>query len=113
VKSELLALEEAFWRASGDRGAYEARLADDAVHVFPGWGVGEREPVLEAVAAAAPWDSFEIEDPRVVELAPDAAALVYTAHAVRGGEPYEAAVTSVYCRRDDGWELTLHQQTPL
>jgi hypothetical protein len=113
VKGELLALEEAFWRASGDRDAYEAHLAPDAVHVFPGWGVADREPVLEAVTAAARWDSFRIEEPRVIELTPDAAAIVYTAHAVRGGETYDAAITSVYRRRGEGWKLTLHQQTPL
>ena len=69
--------------------------------------------MLEAVAAAAPWDSFRIDEPHMIVLASGAAALVYTAHAVRGGEPYDAAITSVYRRRDDSWELTLHQQTPL
>ena len=46
---ELLQLEEGFWRAAGDRSAYAAHLADDAVHVFPGWGVSELDRVLAAV----------------------------------------------------------------
>lgn len=111
---ELLELEEEFWRAAGDRGRYEANLADDAVHVFPGWGITEREPVLEAVAGVDPWERFSIDDPSVVELSDDVVALVYTARAQRAGQDeYRAAMTTVYRRRDDGWELVLHQQTPL
>ena len=112
--AELLELEEGFWRASGDRQRYEANLADDAVHVFPGWGIAEREPVLDEVVRAEPWERFEIDDPRIVELSDDVAALVYTASAQRAGQDeYRAAMMSVYRRKDDGWELVLHQQTPL
>ena len=110
----LVELEEEFWGSSGDRGRYEAKLAADAVHVFPGWGVTERAPVLEAVAGAEPWERFAINDPRVVELSGDVAALVYTARAQRAGQDeYVAAMTTVYRRRGDDWELVLHQQTPL
>jgi hypothetical protein len=111
---ELVALEEEFWRASGDSARYEANLADDAVHVFPGWGVTERQPVLEAVADAEPWERFQIEGARVVELSDEVSALVYTATARRPGrDEYRAAMTTVYRRTQDGWELVLHQQTPL
>jgi hypothetical protein len=112
--SELLELERAFWRAAGDRERYAAALADDAVHVLPGWGVADREAVLEGVAAAKPWQDFRIEEPRVVPLGDGAAALVYTAVAVRADEsPYRAAIASVYRRGATGWELAVHQQTPL
>jgi hypothetical protein len=112
---ELIALEEEFWRASGRRQAYEARLADDAVHVFPGWGVTEdNERVLQAVESAEPWKSFTIENPRVLELGEGVAAIAYTSHACREGEDeYVAAITSVYRRTDEGWHLVMHQQTPL
>ena len=110
----LLALEETFWQASGDRDLYESNLAADAVHVFPGWGVADGERVLEAVAAAEPWERFELEEPRVVELGGDAAALVYTARAKRAGQDeYVAAMTTVYRRDGDDWKLVIHQQTPL
>ena len=109
----LLALEESFWRASGSRERYEENLAADAVHVFPGWGITERERAVSAAAEAAPWDEFHIDDPQLVELSDGVAALVYTARAVRGGNPYVAAMTSVYRREDGGWRLVLHQQTPL
>lgn len=114
VAEELLALEEHFWHvAGGDRSGYEANLARDALHAFPGWGVTDREKVLSAVAESERWDSFSIDDPHVVPLGADAAALVYTTHADRGGSTYHAAITSVYRRRDAGWELVVHQQTPL
>jgi hypothetical protein len=115
VREELIALEEGFWRSAGSRHSYETRLADDAVHVFPGWGVtGDNERVLQAVEAVEPWESFSIESPRLVELGEGVAAIVYTTHARRAGEDeYVAAITSVYRRADEGWKLVIHQQTPL
>jgi ketosteroid isomerase-like protein len=115
TRAELLALEEGFWRASGSREAYAAHLADDAVHVFPGWGVTEEtERVLQAVEAVEPWETFSLDDLRLVELGEGVAALVYTAHAQRRGQDeYVAAMTSVYRRAVDRWELVIHQQTPL
>jgi ketosteroid isomerase-like protein len=111
---ELLALEEGFWRAAGSRDAYAAHLADDAVHVFPGWGATtDNERVLQAVETVEPWETFSIDDLRLVELGEEAAALVYTAHARRARQDeYVAAMTSVYRRADDGWRLVIHQQTP-
>jgi hypothetical protein len=62
---DLLVIEEGFWRAAGLRDSYAAHLADDSVHVFPGWGVtSDNERVLQAVDSVDPWESFEIEEPR-------------------------------------------------
>ena len=115
ILDELLTLEERFWRAAGSRNAYASHLADDAVHVFPGWGATtDNERVLEAVDEVEPWETFAIDDPRLVELGEGAAALVYTARARRvGQDEYVAAMSSVYRRAADGWELVIHQQTPL
>jgi hypothetical protein len=112
---DLLVLEEGFWRAAGSRDAYAAHLADDSVHVFPGWGVAsDNERVLQAVESAEPWASFDIEAPSFLELGGGAAALVYTARAHRAGQDeYVAAITSVYRETRDGWKLVIHQQTPL
>jgi ketosteroid isomerase-like protein len=111
----LIELEEGFWRSAGDRDGYSAHLADDAIHVFPGWGLtSENERVLEAVESVEPWEMFEMEDTHVLDLGDRAAALVYKAHAKRAGqEEYVAAMTSVYRRDDSGWKLVIHQQTPL
>jgi hypothetical protein len=115
IAAELLALEEVFWRAAGSREKYEANLAPDAIHVFPGWGVAtDRGRVLRAVESEGPWESFTIDDPRVVTLGAEAAALIYTAKAQRAGEaPYVAAMTTVYRREGGNWQLVVHQQTPL
>jgi hypothetical protein len=111
---ELLRLEEAFWRAAGNRERYEANLAPDAVHVFPGWGVTDLETVLASVAEVDPWETFAIDEPHLVALADDVAALVYTARAKRAGqEPYIAAMTSVYRCAAGRWQLVVHQQTPV
>jgi Domain of unknown function (DUF4440) len=70
--------------------------------------------VLAGVADADPWKRFKIEDVRVVPLGDGVAALIYTANAERASQsPHEAAVTSLYRRRDETWELVLQQQTPL
>jgi ketosteroid isomerase-like protein len=116
IREELLALEEGFWRAAErGRDAYAEHLADDAVHLFPGWGVTtDNERVLEAVDGSDPWETFSIEDVTLLELGEEAAALAYTAGARRAGEDeYVAAMTSVYRRDDEGWKLVIHQQTPL
>jgi ketosteroid isomerase-like protein len=109
--SEIRGIEEIFWRSAGDRDTYAAHLAPDAIHVFPGWGIADRETVLMGVADACPWDTFEIADPTIVRLSRTSAAIVYTARARRAGEEYEAAITSVYRVRAGKWELVLHQQT--
>jgi hypothetical protein len=115
LKAKLVSLEETFWRSSGNRDSYASNLAEDAVHVFPGWGVSaDVERVLAAVDSAAPWETFSIDDPHIVQLGDDAAAIVYRARAVRAGQaPYVAAMTSVYRRHGERWQLVLHQQTPL
>jgi hypothetical protein len=114
VNEVLYELERGFWRAAGDREAYAEGLAQDALHVFPGWGIADRGQVLDGVEKAAPWSSFTIDDPRIVMLGPDTAALVYVAQADRGAAfVYRAAVTSVYRREGGKWRLVVHQQTPL
>jgi hypothetical protein len=113
-ESPLLQLERHFWRSAGESALYGQHLAADALHVFPGWGIVEREAVLAGVSEAEPWESFHIEDVRVVDLGDSAAALVYEARARRPGkDTYRAAVTSVYRRDERGWSLVLHQQTAL
>lgn len=115
TRDELLELENEFWHAAGNRDAYAAHLARDAVHVFPGWGVTtDNERVLQEVASVDPWERVSMDDPTLVELGSGVAALVYTARAVRTDQSeYDAAMTSVYRRKDNGWELVIHQQTPL
>lgn len=113
--NELVALERRFWtEPSGD--LYREHAAPDLLMVFPEpTGVLDLETAIPIVDEAGPWASVELEDLRFVELAPDAAALVYRAVATRdaGDRPYRTLATSVYTRRDGSWLLALHQQTPL
>jgi hypothetical protein len=78
-------------------------------------GIMGKGDVLEAMGGAAEWESYTIEGRRFTRVGDDVAALTYTTSATAPGseEPYEAAITSVYVRRDGRWLLILHQQTPL
>jgi len=114
---ELIELEERGWRAlstEGDAGKkfYASVLREDAVMLLPGgMRIAGRESILQSLGAQ-PWDSFQIENPTVIPLAPRAAILVYTAKAQRGsGEPYVALISSTYVH-DRAWQLVVHQQTP-
>jgi len=111
---ELLALERDGWQALVDgtaAGFYRDALAADALLVVPGM-------VLDGATWLASldgpqWASFDIADAREIDLADDAAALIYRAHAQRDGEtPYTALVTSIYRQVGERWKLALHQQTP-
>ena len=45
---------------------YGEHLAADAIHVFPGLGLLDRESILDGVEHAEPWRVFRIEDPRFI-----------------------------------------------
>lgn len=116
--NELIELEERGWKAlstEGDAGKtfYASVLRDDAVMLFPGGiFIDGRESILQSLGAQ-PWETFQIESPKVVSLTADAATLVYRVTACReGSQPYVAQVSSTYVR-DSGWRLVVHQQTPV
>lgn len=115
LTNELVAAETEGWRAlTTTSGAdhYERQLTPDAAMAFAS-GVMDRAEAIGAMRSAAPWASFEIRDPRVVELTPDSAVLVYRGLAQRPGQPrYAALMSSVYVRQDGRWLLAFHQQTP-
>lgn len=112
---ELEHLERRGWGAlSGDDGAafYEDLMADDGLMVFPGL-VLDKQHTVRAIAAEAPWTSFELADLRVIEGTPESAIVSYRATAQRDGEgEYRALMSTAYARRDGRWRLILHQQTP-
>lgn len=112
----ILDLEEEGWRAlSSGQGAqfYESMLTEDALLVVPGMVV-DRATFLEAVQHEKPWSRYEIEDPRLVQLTADSAALVYRVTAQREGQPaYVALISTTYVKRGESWKLAHHQQTPL
>ncbi|MGB7358060.1 MAG: nuclear transport factor 2 family protein [Mycobacterium sp.] len=121
---ELLELEHAGWKSlcegSGDRfygglmtGDAVMVLANGAVMVLANGAVMDRDTVASALGQSPPWERYENEDVRLIEVAPDTAALVYTGKGWRDGQqaPFVGAMSSVYHRAADGWKLVLYQQS--
>ena len=115
VEQILLKLEEEGGQAlvSGKAAEFYGRLlTDDAQMVVPGMRV-DKQMFVQA-AGGDPWQSFRIEDARVLQLTEDCAALTYKATGTRPGRPeYVALMTSIYVARDGTWRLAHHQQTPM
>lgn len=116
---ELIELEKQGWRAlpsEGEAGKdfYSSVLAEDAVMLFPGGIlIDGKENILESIGSQ-PWESFEIEDPRVIRLSEDAGVLAYKVSAQReGSDLYVALVSSIYVLDQGTWRLVFHQQTPV
>ena len=118
LERTLLDLERAGWESlcNGTGGEFYGRiLTTDGLMVLANGQVMSRRDVVAALTAAPSWDSYDIDDPRVVPITPDAAALVYTGTGRRegGAPPFVGAMTSVYVRSGDNWKLALYQQTPV
>jgi hypothetical protein len=109
VYEELLGIEEQLGTGGGD--AYRRHLAHDAVVVVPG-AVLDREACAAAMDESPGWDEHEIADVHTIPVGRDGAVVTYRWRSRRGETTYRAAMSSVYARRDDGWRLVLHQQTP-
>jgi ketosteroid isomerase-like protein len=115
--SELVTLEERGWRAlsQGEGGAfYREHMADDGIMVFP-VGMYDKAASIGALEGVPPWESYELDDMRLVAVGGTGGSVTYHAWARRAGDPdaYEALMTSVYRRDGERWRLVLHQQTPL
>ena len=112
--SDVLVLERDGWEAlCGPEGEafYDEVMANEGVMLFPGM-VLDKEAALAAIASSPPWESFELNDTRVIESG-DCAVVVYSAVAVPpGGEPYRAVMASTYVRQQGRWRLLVHQQSP-
>lgn len=115
---ELVELEQQGWEALSKKGSagkryYRSILREDAEMLFPGgMRIAGRENILESIGSH-PWDTFQLEDTKVISLTKNAAIIVYkvTAHR-KGSQIYKALVSSTYSRKED-WKLVVHQQTPV
>lgn len=113
IEAELLEIEQRFWQSSGNTDFWAEHFNDEGVIALP-TGLMSKAEAVESQAPARPWTDFAIKDSHVVDLGDDVASITYLATARRNGDPeYSAAVTSVYARRRGGWQLMVHQQTPL
>ena len=116
LSETLLARERAFWDASslGDGDYYRTNVTEGGVFVFPPpTGAIDRDACAAIVDGnETPWQSYEIDDARLVPLATGAAVITYRATAQpEGGNRFAMLVSSVYVRRDEKWLLAFHQQT--
>lgn len=116
MSEQLLALEHTGWQSlcdgTGDR-FYGDVMTDDALMVLANGAVMDRATVVSALAQSPRWARYAIDDVRVITVAADTAALVYTGTGWRDGEeaPFVGAMSSVYHRTGEGWKLALYQQT--
>lgn len=116
VTEELLELEHAGWASlcdgTGDT-FYGAVMTDDAVMVLANGMVMDRDTVTSALGQSPPWQRYEIDDVRLIQISADTAALVYTGRGWRedDDEPFVGAMSSVYHRSGGRWKLALYQQS--
>ncbi len=113
LEEELLAIETVLWTGGAEE--YRENLDDQCLLAFSGMaGVKGRDEVAATVEGPDRWRDVEIEVAGVLRPSTDVAILTYEASAVRGAEErYRALVSSGYVRRDRGWKLMFHQQTPV
>ena len=117
TKDALLDLERRGWDSLCDgTGAqfYGDLMTDDAIMVLANGAVMDRDAVVASLEHAPPWQSYDIEDVRLVDAGAETAALSYVGTGRRDGdEPaFVGVMSSVYVRQDGRWRLALYQQTP-
>lgn len=111
---ELLPIEKSLWTGGPD--AYREHVDEACLLAFTSMaGVSSREEIAGTVADGPRWRDLKIDVQGLVQPAADVALFTYRASAVRGSDDgrYRALVGSGYVRREDGWKLMYHQQTPL
>ncbi|MBG0832658.1 nuclear transport factor 2 family protein [Planomonospora sp. ID67723] len=115
---ELIDLEKQGWQALSSTpeaatGFYERVLDRSVVMLLPGGMVLDDRAAIVASMSGRPWSSYELQDLRVSCPTHDTGLVTYGVLARRDGDaPYSALMSSLYVRRQDGWKLTFHQQTP-
>ena len=115
---QLAELEQQGWEAlsaadSAAAGFYQRHLDQTVIMLLPGGLVlDDRAAIIESMSGS-PWSWYQLEDLRVLQPTPDTGIVAYGIVAQRGSaRPYSALVSSHYVRRDDGWKMAFHQQTP-
>ena len=116
-KSVLLDLERHGWDSlCNSTGAqfYGDLMTDDGIMVLANGEVMDRDAVVGSLEHAPPWQSYDIEDVRLVDAGAETAAIVYVGTGYRDGDQpaFVGIMSSVYVRQDGRWRLALYQQTP-
>jgi hypothetical protein len=117
-ESNVVELELQGWRALSSTGKqarafYERVLDDRVLMLLPGGVVLDDRTTILQTMSRQPWAAYKLEKAVVLALSPDVAVVAYGVVARRAGAAvYSAQVSSTYVRREDGWKLAVHQQTP-
>jgi hypothetical protein len=113
IQEELLKTEKGFW--SGGTDYYRENLDDVCVTVFTEMaGAFKKDEIAAMVTDTDRWHDLKLEVKGCLEPAPGFAILAYTVNVRRkNNTPYAAAVMSGYVKRNGGWKMVSHQQTPL
>jgi hypothetical protein len=113
TKDDLMAIEKQFW--TGDADFYRQNLDKSCLLAFTEMsGAYGREDVAKTIKKGNRWRDLDLSIKGIVEPTDSTAILTYEAKAIReSGEPYKALVSTGYVKRDDGWKMTFHAQTPL
>jgi len=115
--SALLDLERRGWDSLCDSSGsqfYGDLMTDDGVMVLANGAVMNRDAVVASLEHAPPWQSYDIDDVRLIEAGSDAAGLVYVGTGYRDGDQpaFVGVMSSFYVRQGGRRRLALYQQTP-
>ena len=118
TEKALLDLERSGWDSlCNSTGAqfYGDLMTDDGVMVLANGVVMDRDAVIASLEHARPWQSYDIDDHRVVAVGSDSAAIVYlgTGYPLGDQPAFVGLMSSVYVRQDGRWRLALYQQTAI
>ena len=113
LEQDLMELERKFW--TGNAEFFRQHLDEKCLTAFKDRaGVQNKEAIAGMVKEGETWRNLKMDEKGFVVLDPNAVILTYEADGDRkNGEHYQAVVSSGYVRRDGGWKLAFHQQTPL
>jgi hypothetical protein len=111
----LVQAERSVWRAllSGDAAADAALLDDAFLGVYP-TGFATRDDHAAQLSQGPTVAAFRLEEPRLLDLAPDLALLAYRAVFTRPGtpDPETMYVSSLWRRDGATWRNLFSQDTP-
>lgn len=114
-EDEIFALEANFWLL-GER-FFLDHVDEQCLLAFPQMpqmhGVHARSQVAATAAAPNRWSGLQISNRNLLLPSRELAIISYRADAMRGNTKYSALVSSAYAKRESGWKLAFHQQSPL
>jgi hypothetical protein len=112
LEKDLLAIEDNFW--TGGPEAYREHADAKCLVAFTEMAGVMANADIAKSAEKGRWKDVSLTSKGIAKLSDTSAVITYECDAKRkDGKPYKALVSSGYVKREDGWRLAFHQQTPL